>query len=154
MRPDRFDWDQFHDSCILDIDFSNWREVISITLLCPNADYEERRFRIQFYRVLHFGFETAVLGELGSTLPLVHNVVLERDSRERRIWLDRIEELARPDADYPEGMQSDRYTEVYHVIFDSADFEGRACLPEDQGFQIVCRDLQIIDVTGERSLDT
>ncbi len=134
MQPSNFDWDQFHDSHIVDIDFQDWTEVVSITLRCPNADYCERFLKIQFYRVLHFGFETAVLGEFGPTPPLVHNVVLEDDTQEKRAWLDRIEALARPCADYPEGMRSDRYTEVYHVLFDCIDFRGLACLPEEQGF--------------------
>jgi hypothetical protein len=152
-----FDFNLFHDSTIVAIDFSNWLESISMTFFCPHGggQWEDSRFyRIEFRRVLCFGFEVQCLGEFGGRPPFVSNVILQKDSEELTVWRRWIDELATPSPEYPRGMKSPDYTQVYHFVLDSVEFRGRACLPEDRAFQIICRDFNVVDVTTEMPPDT
>lgn len=151
-----FDSDAFHDCTLVSVDFGNWLESIAVTFFCPHGGeaWEEGRFfRIDFRRILFFGFEAECLGEFGGKSPFVSNLILEQDSEELTVWRRWIGKLATPSPEYPRGMKSPDYTEVYHFVLDSVEFRGRACLPEDQGFQIICRDFDVTDVTSQMPAD-
>ena len=156
MRHKIFGDSQFHDSFLLSLDFDDWREKISMLLWCPNAGetWEQGRYlKIAFRRLLFFGLEVSVIGEFGSTYPMLHSITLDHASKESDIWRNRIEKLARATQHYPQGIKSRRYTDVYHFIFESADFEGMAFLPGRDGFHVMCRDFEVSDVTHEMPND-
>ena len=137
-----FDGQQFHDCFLLSFDFSDWMEKVAVVLFCPNAgeEWEDGRYiKLTFWRVLFFGFEVSVIGEFGPEHPLVHDIVLDKESTEAQIWRERIEQLAKRSRNYPEGIESPNYSEVYHFIFDSVEFEVRAFFSGRDGFQIMCR---------------
>ena len=148
----RFDENDFHDCFLMSIDFSHWQEEISMTLWCPGTDGEwevGRYLKIYFLRVLFFGLEVAVIGELGSSPPLISNILLQVDSVMEQKWKNRIDEFARPSRHYPNGVKSPFYSEIYHFSIDSVEFRRLAFFLDDDSFQILCRDFQVQDVSNE-----
>lgn len=146
----RFHPEEFHDSTIVSVDFSNWLETIVITLYCPHARSNSknpgRLKKLVFRCVLHFGFEAACLGEFFGQRPLIHAVAIKESSAELDAWRARLAELAKPSApDYPQGIRSERFSDLHHFVFDGTDFRGTACMPGNRGFQVICRDFAVED---------
>jgi len=137
----KFPGDEFHDCIIQKIDFSDWTEKVTFILYCPYAGIDGEYIRFTFYRILTFLFEVSLIGELNPKIR-VANIILDESSEEIEKWKRRIEELATPDKNYPEGIRSSKYEDVYHFIFDSVEFRGEVCFPWRDAFQIICRGYQ------------
>ena len=123
---------------------------------CPNAGekWEDGRYmEIIMHRLLFFGLEVAILGEFGSQYPVFNTIVLDENTLEVETWRQWIEHLEHPTKDHPKGIKSKNYTNIYHFIFDSVEFRGRAFFREQNGFQdgfqVMCRDFDVVDVTHQ-----
>jgi len=146
MPRKEFDSSHFDDAFFLSVDFSNWKEAVSLSFHCPQAKgvkNEKRYFRITFKRVLFFGFEAAALGEFGTKPMFVNGVYQLPKSEELKIWRDRIKALAKPEPGYSKGMRSRKYTDLHHFVVDSIEFQPLAFFSGSRGFQIICRDFEV-----------
>lgn len=146
----KFNENDFHDCFLITVDFSHWQEEVSLTFWCPKSgeEWEEGRYlQVSFQRILFFGFELAVIGELGSSPPMISNIVLQQNSKYATAWGNRIAEVAKPSRHYPKGIKSPTYSEVYHFSLDSVEFRRQVFFLEDDSFQIICRDFHVQDVT-------
>lgn len=149
--------EDFHDSVLISMDFTDWTRFISLILYCPNAGIfngDIRYYKVSFYRILFFGFEVACIGVLNENIPIA-NIIKIEESEELNAWRKRIEELAEPDpVYYPEGMKDPEFKEIYHFIIDSPEFRNLICLPWNSAFQILCRHYEIEDVTYQMPHDS
>jgi hypothetical protein len=147
-----FDGDQFHDSSLLSIDFSQWLQKVSMTFWCPHAgeSWEMGRYlRLHFKNILFFGYEAAFLGEFSAEYLRVYNVVLAKRTQDLEEWQAKLDDLAQPALGYPSGIRSLKYSDLYHFLFDTEKFSGSIFLRGKPGWNILCRDFELQDVTTD-----
>lgn len=148
MRKQAFDGNQFHDSFLLSIDFTDWLNKITMLFWCPCAGevWEDGRYlSLTLENILFFGFEASLMGLSGSGAVMFNEVALEETSEELDIWTDRFTELSKTGQLYPDLADMAKKTRAYHFTFDGYPFQGRAFLKK--GFQIMCQDFHLSDVS-------
>ena len=125
---------EFHDSSLVDLVIDPQLNRIVAILSTPSADGIPSVWKLTFTGVLRFDFETLGNGA-GEAFPIeIYDVYCLDDSAECERWRERLRVLEGPRADA---------SKVRHVVLASSFYRGWGQNEDDEGINIVCRDVEI-----------
>lgn len=137
------------DSSIRKFNLSDKLDSAEIVMFVPNAHNGTGGvFRITFNALLKFQFETVGIGEPETWIELIDAYLLEEEEWSR--WKERLRLLNTGDSfgnlPPPSRFGNDQ---VFHVVLEAVLLRGIDRSMKLDGIEIVCRHIQIEDVTRD-----
>ena len=134
----------FHDSSLIEIAISGDLNTATLTVYAPFAG---RSYAIILEGVLRFEFETTGSGKTQFPISLYDIYLVQEDEYQR--WSRRLRVLESRDLVQNDATWSaDTVDMVHHVMFASSSVRGIGDREELEGISVVCRHLQIVDVSN------